>query len=244
MRHAAVVFADETGWPHAGANAWLWLFATTDAALVRIRRSRGHEVAKEVLFEPDGKPFGGKLVTDGWAAYDALKLDPANRQQCLRHIINRAAELEAAQTGPAKAFPRAVLEVMRDALAVKTWQPHLDDDEYAGLCEWTEAKLDRTLRGHVRDPVNARFSRFLKHRQSLLVFLPDPLVPGTNNQAERGIRPMILPRKTCGGTRSDDGLLTHEVSSSVIETCHRQGRPVLPFLAACYQRQQPALGLR
>lgn len=301
VRRAAVLHADETGWPHDGRNAWLWVFATADAALVRIRRSRGHDVPASVLgIDPAGPAdgdtddveervaddtgeadddidddidegdlgavgsgdastaaandtpggagrtgFAGTLVTDGWAAYDALGLDPSQRQQCLAHLINRASKLEESQRGPAKAFPRAVLEVLRDALATKTWQPHLPADEYAAHCEWVEAKLDRVLSSRIRDPSNARLLRFLrKHRGSLLTFLPLAEMPGTNNEAERAVRPMILPRKTCGGTRSEAGLRTHEAASSVIETCKRLARPVLDFLGSCYRGLKPALGLR
>ena len=65
----------------------------------------------------------------------------------------------------------------------------------------------------------------------------------TNNSAERAIRPMILPRKTSGGTRSSAGLATHETLSSLIETCRRLSRGVLDFLATNYRGLNPTLGL-
>jgi len=189
--------------------------------------------------------LGGTLVSDGWSAYDALALDPAKRQQCLAHLIRRAADLEEQQLGAAKRFPRAVLEALRDALAVRTWQPHLPAAEYFELCEWVGSKLAAILNSRLTSPANRRLQRFLsKHRDSLLTFLRSPEVPATNNEAERAIRPMILPRKTTGGTRSPEGLATHETTATIIETCHRQRLPILAFLTATYQRQHPTLNLR
>lgn len=48
-RQSDVQHVDETGWKVAGRSAWLWVFADAHTTLYRIRHSRGHEVAVEVL---------------------------------------------------------------------------------------------------------------------------------------------------------------------------------------------------
>ncbi len=65
---SAVLHADETGWRVEGKTYWLWCFASKDVTYSMIDRSRGSPALKE-FFQ---KEFAGVLVTDFWAAYNAV----------------------------------------------------------------------------------------------------------------------------------------------------------------------------
>ena len=49
IQQEPVVHADETSWREAKKKAWLWVAATTTMAVFLVRKSRGTDVAKELL---------------------------------------------------------------------------------------------------------------------------------------------------------------------------------------------------
>ena len=72
----------------------------------------------------------------------------------------------------------------------------------------------------------------LAHRAALWRFVDDRGVEPTNNHAERELRGFVLWRKGCFGSRSDRGDAFAANLKSVVHTCRKQARPVLPYLTA------------
>lgn len=64
----------------------------------------------------------------------------------------------------------------------------------------------------------------------LFTFLRHPGVPPTNNHAEQSLRHPVIFRKICFGTRSESGLKTHSILSSLVQTARRQGVHPRQFL--------------
>jgi hypothetical protein len=64
----------------------------------------------------------------------------------------------------------------------------------------------------------------------LFTFLRHRGVPPTNNLAEQAIRHLVIFRKICFGTRSDTGLITHGILTSLVQTARRQGVHPRQFL--------------
>ncbi len=92
-------------------------------------------------------------------------------------------------------------------------------------CGRLEAACDRLLERHVRQPDTARFAKLLrKQRAHLFTCLYVEAVAPTNNAAERELRPAVIIRKTNGCNRTQSGADTHAILSSIIRTCHKQGR--------------------
>ena len=88
-----------------------------------------------------------------------------------------------------------------------------------------EAKLDRMLDIHYRNPANRRLARHLAHeRLWLFTFLYCFGLDATNNAAERAIRGMVIARKVWGGNRTWKGARTHEILASVLRTSWQQGK--------------------
>jgi hypothetical protein len=54
--------------------------------------------------------------------------------------------------------------------------------------------------------------------------------PPTNNEAERSLRPLVIFRKVCMGTRSPTGSQNIAVFSSLTETARRQGADSIELL--------------
>src|SRR5512132_3594310 len=220
-RHSAVQHVDETGWEIGGRSAWLWVFADEHATLYRIRKSRGHEVAVEVL----GEDYEGVLVSDCFLAYDPLSF---TKSKCAAHLLKRCSEVEQAKTRGAVRFSRRVAALLRKAMALKRRRGTIGDHGYAVLRGKLHAELDRLLAGTYTDPDNARLAKLLrKHRDSVLGFLGHDGVDATNNLAEREIRPAVIARKVSAGNRTEEGAETHAVLASVFRTYRRQGRDIL-----------------
>ena len=56
--------------------------------------------------------------------------------------------------------------------------------------------------------------------------------PGTNNQAERDLRPAVIIRKTGGCNRAASGARVHEVLASILATCKKRRVPIVDYLVA------------
>jgi transposase len=74
--------------------------------------------------------------------------------------------------------------------------------------------------------------RLSTRKPDVLRFLSDPLVPFTNNLAERDGRMMKLRQKISGGFRSEDGAKDFGVIRSLLSTARKQGWDVLKALTS------------
>jgi len=64
----------------------------------------------------------------------------------------------------------------------------------------------------------------LDEKNNLFEFVKNPYVDGTNNAAERTLRPSVVERKISGGNRSKKGAKTYEVLLSVTQTLYQNGK--------------------
>jgi hypothetical protein len=91
------------------------------------------------------------------------------------------------------------------------------------------------LTGIINTPYQAADSLRIQTRirnqgETLLTALLVSGVPLTNNLAEQKIRPMVITRKISGGSRSDEGAMTHAVNMSVFQTIKMRNQPLIPTL--------------
>ena len=210
---------DETGWRVGGHPAWLHAWVGADITGFAIDPSRGAEVLAGVI----GWDWPGVMTHDGCPSYD--RFGEAVHQQCVGHVLRRAHDLEEIQVGPAKAFPRQVIDLFQDALAVR--------DEAragrAGAAAVTAAHaraVDAVLAVTDRPRTNAANERLAAHlrdhAEQWFMFLIDPSIPATNNAAERALRGPIVNRKVWGGNRTARGATAQSVLQSVLATCKQR----------------------
>jgi transposase len=228
VRRSDVVYPDETGWKIAARLQWLWVFVTPTATLCVIRPSRGHDVPEAIL----GGDYDGRMVHDGWAPYDFFQA--ATHQQCLEHLLRRAAGLLERATRGAVRFPRKVAELLGEALTLRDRRdgglirPH----GLAVVRGRLEKRLDRLLVGKLSHPGNRRFQKHLAgHRDQILTFLYEPDMEATNWPAEQAIRPLVVNRKVFGGNRTAAGGHAQEVLGSVFATLAQRAMDALSFLS-------------
>ena len=84
-----------------------------------------------------------------------------------------------------------------------------------GRKEWKQVDADR-LAGRLR-----------KYGSRLTTFLHEAHVDGTNNAAERALRPAVVMRKITGGSRSESGAQAWAILASVMRTAEQQGHDLV-----------------
>ncbi len=228
VKDQPVVGADETGWKQAGKKAWMWVATTTTACVFLIRKSRGGEVAKELL----GELFAGILVSDRWGGYNWV--DKTRRQLCMAHLDRDFFKISERKERAGNIGTR-LLEQMD-----KMWEHWakirdgtLSRAEFQEKMKTVRKKVEGLLEsgtecGHKK--TEGTCEKILKHREALWTFVDVEGVEPTNNASERAVRPGVLWRKNCFGTQSERGSVFVERMMTVSTTCRLQGRNVLQYL--------------
>ena len=223
VRGSPVVHQDETGWREDGQNGYVWASVTEAVRYFERHGSRAGAIPREIL----GEEFSGVVVCDGYAGYDSLG---CVLQRCWTHLLRKGHELKDRHPDAAAAHAwadgiKAIYEQARQEVAT------------AGYAELRERArqtrrqaYERRLQAHVTPavtspiPEQARLAKFLLRKlNELFVFVQHPHVKSENNPAERAIRPLVIARKVCGGTRSERGSKTKMTLLSLLHTAQLRG---------------------
>ncbi|MBM3993944.1 MAG: IS66 family transposase [Planctomycetes bacterium] len=238
LRRAQVVHADETGWRIGRVNAWLWVFSSKETTIYAIRHSRGHDVPEEIL----GANFDGYLIVDGGKAYEILTY---TKGQCNAHLLRRTKNLQDIVGEREQKIVTTLHTLIQEAIDVAQRRDELTPEGFARRA----AEIDNRLEAWLVDVYtrfedrSAKLQKLAKHvanhRDEWLLFLRDPAVPLTNNHAEHMLRPAVITRKIGGCNKNLLGALVHSVLSSLMVTCHHQGKRFLDLARKLWQSNQP-----
>jgi hypothetical protein len=222
LRRSPSANVDETGWRTCGRNTWLWAACAAGHTLYHVDRSRAGRVARRML----GESFGGTVGCDFYGGYDAAGF--GRKQRCLAHLLRELRETARDCPGfAAGAFHPRCRRLLKDMLALKRRWHGLGDATYTRRACRIGDRLDALARAHAADaePHARRLAaRLTRHRRELTPFLWDEHLGGTNNAAERALRPAVVMRKITGGSRSEAGAQAWAVLASVLRTAKQQGR--------------------
>jgi RNA polymerase subunit RPABC4/transcription elongation factor Spt4 len=219
IRNAPTRYTDETAWRINGDNVWLWAFVTNGETLYKIAYSRSHKVPLEVV----GKDAKGVDVHDGLSVYNTLaRITKRLQQRGWEHILADAKEL-AERYGDEG---QHILNILKTTYARASEFNHKGtDDDINRLYEDMKQQL-------LASPYTSHrcwkfVENLLKLKDCLFVFVKNPDVDGTNNRAERALRPPVVARKISGGSRSDRGAKIYEILMSVWRTLTLRGHDLI-----------------
>ena len=218
MRKSPHVHVDETGWRIDGRNAWLWAFTDPTFTLYHVDASRGTKVPARLL----GEKFNGTVICDFYNAYAQV---PGIKQRCLVHLIREVKQESERWPGFADTpLARKLLRWCRDALLLKKRWDQLPEREYQSKASRLEDRLDALMLAEQHENVSATriAKRLRRHRTELTRFLWDQKLEGTNNPAERAIRPAVVMRKITGGNRSQAGAIAWAKLASLVRSADQQ----------------------
>ena len=219
-----LLHGDETPHYQAGEFLWLWVIASTHAALFFIGRR-----TKELLRGRIGAELAGWLMADGYGAYREYRY----RLRCWAHLIRKARALAETFTPPVQGYGIALLETF-DVLIDKVYQAREGPPQ--DLRPLLAADLARlhALCENMRRSQNAKAAalggEFLNDWDAIFQVLAHPHLPLTNNYAERLLRHWVILRRIGYGTRTAQGSLALATFASIIETCRLRHASPLRYL--------------
>ena len=217
--------------------------------------TRGAAVLVSLL----GAVFRGILCSDRWIVY--LTYHSGRMQLCWAHLKRNILGIaEYARSPSARQFCRDALAILarlfrlwyrfRGNLRDRRGNPQpIDRRQLIDKSIPLQKKLFALAEAHlddddddVRNLATALFFQFPR----LFTFLEEEGVEPTNNAAERALRTAVQWRKISFGNRSRNGEIATGRLLTVAQTCKRQQRSVLSYLAEavrCHRRQAPAPSL-
>lgn len=231
LREGKYVHADETGWRVDGENWYAWSFSNEKAVLYTIENTRGHGVPEKML-----KGFGGVVVRDGYQGYDRL---PNEHQICLIHLLRNTKE--RATIPEASDEMKKLHEYLKWFVRMTRKRHKLcrTEHERAAMHKSMQKVLEKVWKGITYSDHDAEKIRswwLEKRHQHLLTFLKYEDVPWENNPAERAIRPIVIKRKVCGGSRSERGAERESINQSCLATLLKQGKSIFAEIPLVFQQ--------
>jgi transposase len=203
-------FADETGWREDGQYRCLWAVSTALSRLFHIDPHRTTGVAMTLL----GSKINGVLVTDFLYVYNRIA---GRHQRCWAHFDRALDKLLLLHPNRTDLYGwvdavKDLWKQARDYRAFCLSKPRFG----AGIFDRQRkrAEFEKSLYAlaepfqeadSVMFPQATLAKRIGMFLSELFTFVEFPEVPDDNNAAERSIRPAVILRKVCGGTRSEKG---------------------------------------
>ena len=229
------VHADETYWTLDAHRAYYWVHCTENYVHFQFDTSRAGEVSRNIL----GPYFDGTLVTDCYSGYAAHQAKA--KQKCLAHLARTARDWQkiVPPQSLADTFFTAVKEWVRRGCRFyhQRARGELTTESLAAEETWLRGELQRLeICPLDHDKALTLQGRICRHVGEWLVFIDDPRVPPTNNQAERALRPLVVLRKITFGHRSESGATRMAQLMTIGETAKRHNRRPTDIFYRLYTR--------
>ena len=218
------IHVDETKISIGGIDHYVWVFTDSKHVVFRMTETRESTVVKELL---DG--YGGVLITDFYAGYDAVN---CTQQKCLVHLIRDLNE--DLRKNPFNAEFEEFVGTVRDLLV-----PIFEDVDQYGLRKRNLRKHmkrierfrntnveGREFRCEITIKYQKRFSRYIGE---MFTFLELDGIPWNNNAAERALRHLVMQRRI-SGSFGKSGASSYLRLLGIEQTCRFQGKSFLRFL--------------
>jgi transposase len=221
---APVKHVDESGVRIAGKTQWAHVLSNETTTSYRMEEKRGAV--------PELRT--GTVVHDCFGSYN--KLTGVNHALCNAHLLR---ELKAVAELDKEPWAADVSELLKSFNKLREQHPAGVPLEIvvdakprfrSALEKAVEfyaaqpAYADKPRRGRLKKrPGHNLALRMLENRNAVLRFLDDPIVPFTNNQAERDLRMLKTQQKISGCFRAPTGADNFAVIRSVLSTCRKRG---------------------
>lgn len=242
IEQSPVQHNDESGFRVEGTTQWLHVAATVLLTYYFVHKKRGRK-AIEALGTLVG--YKGKSIHDRYATYNTFT--ECGHGLCNEHLLRDLKNLHENWHIPwAKRMSTLLIEAKQLKEANGDLPPQSETilmqnrfDYELQLAQRDALLLKKT------DParkMSLKLIKVFKERKiQILLFLTDPLVPFTNNQAERDIRMVKLRQKISGGFRTQHGAQTMCRIRGFISTCRKQNINVLTAIQSVFLNQPVVL---
>ncbi len=190
--------------------------------MFRIDPRRSAEAAKRLL----GERVDGLLVTDAYASYNSIAVQ--GRQSCLAHLLRAAREIGQvlaamkAPDAPSARFCIRLARLLKLACAIAIPAGRKARDKLTGrLLRALDRICAKPLAFDKAETLRKRLIPGAREHSEVFTFIRFD-GPATNNHAERALRPLVIFRKVCMGTRSRQGSENIGIFASLVQTAKLQ----------------------
>lgn len=238
IEHSPIQHNDESGFRVDGATQWLHVAATHLLTYYFVHHKRGREA-----LEAFGTlvHYKGTSIHDRYATYSTFT--ECKHGLCNEHLLRDLKNLYENWHLPwAKRMSTLLIQAkqLKEAHA-----GHPPQSETILLHNRFDYELQLAQRHALllkeADPARKMSLKLIKvfkeRKDQILLFLTDPLVPFTNNQAERDIRMVKLRQKISGGFRTQQGAQIMCRIRGFISTCRKQNINVLTAIQSVFLNQ-------
>ncbi len=219
-----LLHVDETEIKLQNVKGYVWVFTNLEEVVYMYRPTREGDFLRELL-----KSFHGVLVSDFYAAYDAIECP---QQKCLIHLIrdinqellnNPFDEELKLITQPFGSLLRGIITTVdTHGLRRKYLQQHEVEVE-----KYFKFLSEQSICSETAEALRGRMT---KYRGKLFTFLNHDGVPWNNNNAEQAIKQFAYYRENTIGIMRETGLSDYLVLLSICQTCRYKGDSFLQFL--------------
>jgi transposase len=218
----ALVHSDETQWPinnKKDSDGYMWIISNNRGSYYRFEPTRSGAVIRETL-----KEFNGTVITDGYSGYYQFKTS-LTKNLALCHAHARRYFWDIQEGNP---DVKEILDLYEDLFKLEHLARNFEElklirNEKSRLIidkmkKWLAEKFKESRE---ESPLRKAIQYSQNHWNELIKFLEDPLIPLSNNEAERTIRHAVMGRKNFYGSRSIDGADVAATMYTIIETCKK-----------------------
>ena len=220
----SLLHVDETKVNLKNKDGFVWVFANMEDVAYVYSDTREGDLLQTML-----KDFKGVLVSDFYAAYDAIQCP---QQKCLIHLIRDLnddvlkhpfdEEMKQLARNFTFLLKPMVETIDRYGLKSRFLKKHLPS-----VRQFYRRISESNLQSERAAKIKARLE---KNRDKLFTFLEYDGVPWNNNNAEHAVKPFAALRHIIGGVTTEKGLREYLVLLSICETCKYIGVDFLEFL--------------
>lgn len=223
---------DETPWKIQNKDqkdGFMWVVSSRLASYYEFNESRSGRVIRETLAD-----YEGPVLTDGFSGYSALD-DPdlkITQGYCWVHARRNFIDLEKHDESV-----KPILDDIDELFAVE--RKARDFTELIELRQSLSRPITERLKQRLLDeyPHSRPGSQkrkgieyLLKRWDGFTLFLAEPRLPLSNNEAERTIRHAVMGRKNYYGAATHSGARTAATLFTIIETCKKNELDPRTFL--------------
>ena len=219
-----LLHVDETKVNLKNKDGFVWVFANMEEVAYVYSDTREGDLLQTML-----KDFKGVLVSDFYAAYDAIQCP---QQKCLIHLIRDLNDdvLKYPFDEEMKQLARnftVLLKPMVETIDRYGLKSRFLTKHLPSVRQFYRRLSESNLQSERSAKLKARLE---KNRDKLFTFLEYDGVPWNNNNAEHAVKPFAALRHIIGGVTTEKGLREYLVLLSICETCKYIGVDFLEFL--------------
>ena len=241
-----LLHADETGINIASKGHWLHCLSSDTLTLFHAHAKRGGEAMDDMGVLP---VFQNILCHDHWSPYFKYG---GSHALCNAHHLR---ELEWAAEQEKQSWAKALQDLLKEASHAKNLSSGCPDpqtahgfrERYRQILADAETECpppnenDRNgKRGRLKRTKSRNLlERLREHEHGVLLFLDNPHVPFSNNQAENDIRMTKVHQQISGCFRSPEGAAIFCRIRSFLSTCRKNGVSATQALKDLFQGKWP-----